>query len=138
MCACLTMSMLNNWHAKVIDFDQSYSQTHCYATIYLHIPDGFQFVCANEVEVDRCIGVEIKTIDSVLTLKRPQLIKRTIELLELAEANPRSSLVEHPLLGKIPIKIQKRRQLPLQVGYINVAILGWLDKTRHINGFIIK
>ena len=33
--------MLNNWHAKVIDFDQACTQEHCDACTYLCLPVGF-------------------------------------------------------------------------------------------------
>ena len=35
----------------------------------------------DEGEVDRCVGVEIKSEDGAMTLKQPQLIKRIVDVL---------------------------------------------------------
>ena len=37
----LTMAILNNWHAKAIDFDQACTQADCDAGIYLRLKAGF-------------------------------------------------------------------------------------------------
>ena len=58
------------------------------------------FLSTGEVEADRCIGVEIKTTDDASTLKQSQLIKRTIKILGLIDANPMSVPVAKVLLGK--------------------------------------
>ena len=40
MRACLTMAMLNNWHTKEIDFDQTCTQVDCDADVCTHLPAG--------------------------------------------------------------------------------------------------
>ena len=58
------------------------------------------FLCTDEGEAYGCLGMEIKEVDKQLTLKPPQLIKRTIELLGIIDAKPKSVPVAKPLLGK--------------------------------------
>ena len=39
--------MLNNWHAKAIDFDKACDQACCDVAIYLYLLDGFQITNKN-------------------------------------------------------------------------------------------
>lgn len=180
--AYVTMSTLNNWHAKAIDFDQASTKADCDADVCLYLLDSFHiknkdrciiklikklyvlrqgghnfyeklkselenrgcvqsaanpctfhkknaiifycvdgcllfaqtselsdelfaslkeyFLCADKGEVDGHLGLKIKTTDDALTLKKPQLIKRTIDLFGLTDSNPRSIPVAKPLIGK--------------------------------------
>ena len=56
--------------------------------------------CTDEGEADGHLGVKIKVIDNKLTLKQPQIMKRTIELLGLMEASPKYVPVDKPSLDK--------------------------------------
>ena len=58
------------------------------------------FFFTYEGETDGHLGVEIKINDNKLMLKQSQLMKRTIELLGLMKANPRSVPVAKPLLSE--------------------------------------
>ena len=58
------------------------------------------FLYADEGEADRHLSVGIKTTNDALTLKKPQMIKITIENVGLIDSNPRSIPVVKPLLGK--------------------------------------
>ena len=89
------------------------------------------FLCADEDEADVHHGVKIKKNDGALTLKRSQLIKRTIELVGLTDYNLRSMPVTKLLLGK---NSEGRRQLPFQLGNRPFSMLDWLHKTRNANG----
>ena len=59
------------------------------------------FTCTDEGEVDGCLDVEIRKIDDgKIALRQPQLIERTIHMLKLIDANPKSTLVVKPLVNK--------------------------------------
>ena len=51
------MEMLNNWHTKAIDFDQSYTQEDCDTGMCLHLLAGFHIK-----NKDRCIIKLIKNL----------------------------------------------------------------------------
>ena len=54
------------------------------------------FLCNDEGEECGHLGVKINTEDGTITLKYPQLIKITIELLALKTLNPKSTLIANP------------------------------------------
>ena len=58
------------------------------------------FLCTGEGLSDGFLGVEIKSQDGQLTLKEPQLIKWTTELLKLQDSNPGLTPVAKTLLSK--------------------------------------
>ena len=54
----------------------------------------------NERPADGHLDVEIKASEEGMTLRQPQLIRRFIELLNLADANPKPTPVFKPLISK--------------------------------------
>ena len=58
------------------------------------------FTCTDEGPADGHLVVEIKVSEEGMTLRQPQLIRQIIELLHLADANPKPTLVVKPLLSK--------------------------------------
>ena len=46
------------------------------------------FLCTDEGEADGCLGVEIKRTDSLLTLKKTQLIKRAMAFFGINRFQP--------------------------------------------------
>ena len=58
------------------------------------------FLCTDEGETDGHLGVEIKTENEQMTLKQPQLTKRTIKLLGSKYSNPKATSVVKSLISK--------------------------------------
>ena len=58
------------------------------------------FSCADEGPDDLRLGVKIEESEEVMTLRQLQLISCIIELLHLADANPKPAPVVKPLLSK--------------------------------------
>ena len=58
------------------------------------------FDCTGEGEADGCLGVETRSEDGKMTLRQPQLKKKTIEMLGLNDANPKGTPSLKPFLNK--------------------------------------
>ena len=92
------------------------------------------FLCANEGEACGYLGIEIKTTDNVLTLKQKKLIKSTIELLKLKDANPRSVPVTSHFWVRALKENAEKKTYSITVQSQVYSMLGWLLKTRRVNG----